>query len=48
MRQLKINKYFRVLLGDISIVPFLGPALVYLTGVGYIDMCLSSIAIEGE
>ena len=34
MRQRKINKYFRVLLGDIFIVPFLGPALVYLTGVG--------------
>ena len=31
MRQRKINKDFRVLFGDIFIVPFLGPALVYLT-----------------
>ena len=32
MRQHKINKDFRVLLGNIFIVPFLGSALVYLTG----------------
>ena len=32
MQQHKINKDFRVLLGDIFIVPFLGPALVYWQG----------------
>ena len=31
MRQRNINKDCRVLFGDIFIVPFLGPALGYLT-----------------
>ena len=31
MQQHNINKDFRVLFGDIFIVPFLGPALRYLT-----------------
>ena len=31
MQQRNINKDFRVLFGDIFIVPFLGPALRYLT-----------------
>ena len=31
MQQRDINKDFRVLFGDIFIVPFLGPALRYLT-----------------
>ena len=31
MQQRHINKDFRVLFGDIFIVPFLGPALRYLT-----------------
>ena len=31
MQQRKINKFCRVLFGDIFIVPFLGPALGYMT-----------------
>ena len=30
-QRININKDFRVLFGDIFIVPFLGPALEYLT-----------------